>query len=115
MLLGAQPVWRPASWTTILEGKASLRAQLYRARNKGVVEGLDAYKAKFLPESWEPIYAITSEPRIGLRTLYAIAGAFGEMAPPELLLRALLRGVAKELEWLRRRLFNWEKAAHLRT
>jgi phosphatidylglycerol lysyltransferase len=34
--LGAQPVWDPASWPEIVRGKASLRAQLNRARNKGV-------------------------------------------------------------------------------
>ena len=36
-LLGAQPVWSPATWPSIVKGKASLRAQLNRARNKGVV------------------------------------------------------------------------------
>jgi phosphatidylglycerol lysyltransferase len=35
--LGAQPVWEPAAWPSIVRGKASLRAQLNRARNKGVV------------------------------------------------------------------------------
>ncbi|HET7621399.1 MAG TPA: DUF2156 domain-containing protein [Gemmatimonadaceae bacterium] len=34
--LGAQPSWDPAGWPTIVAGKASLRAQLNRARNKGV-------------------------------------------------------------------------------
>jgi phosphatidylglycerol lysyltransferase len=34
--LGAQPVWEPAEWPAIVRGKASLRAQLNRARNKGV-------------------------------------------------------------------------------
>jgi phosphatidylglycerol lysyltransferase len=34
--LGAQPVWDPQQWPRIVRGKASLRAQLYRARNKGV-------------------------------------------------------------------------------
>lgn len=36
VLLGAQPSWNPAHWAGILDGKASLRAQLNRARNKGV-------------------------------------------------------------------------------
>ncbi|NNF57431.1 MAG: DUF2156 domain-containing protein, partial [Rhodothermaceae bacterium] len=36
MTLGAQPVWDPHRWEAILAGKASLRAQLNRARNKGV-------------------------------------------------------------------------------
>lgn len=36
VLLGAQPFWDPRHWPAILERKASLRAQLARARNKGV-------------------------------------------------------------------------------
>lgn len=36
VLLGAQPVWRPADWSGIIARHASLRAQLNRARNKGV-------------------------------------------------------------------------------
>lgn len=34
--LGAQPSWNPADWSGIVERKESLRAQLSRARNKGV-------------------------------------------------------------------------------
>lgn len=34
--LGAQPVWDPAGWNSIVRRKASLRAQLHRARNKCV-------------------------------------------------------------------------------
>ncbi|MEM6325999.1 MAG: DUF2156 domain-containing protein [Bacteroidota bacterium] len=36
LAIGAQPVWRPADWPGILARKASLRAQIHRARNKGV-------------------------------------------------------------------------------
>lgn len=35
LVVGAQPVWAPGRWPSILSGKASLRAQLNRARNKG--------------------------------------------------------------------------------
>ena len=35
--LGAQPSWDPRRWGAIIERRASLRAQLHRARNKGVV------------------------------------------------------------------------------
>jgi len=35
--VGAQPTWNATSWTSIVKRKASLRAQLNRARNKGVV------------------------------------------------------------------------------
>jgi len=54
-------------------------------------EGLESFKAKFVPDSWEPIYAIAGERRIGLRTLYAIAGAFGGTSPVVFLARAALR------------------------
>lgn len=36
LLVGAQPVWDPRTWTAIVAARASLRAQLARARNKGV-------------------------------------------------------------------------------
>lgn len=36
VLLGAQPVWHPANWPKIMQGRASLRKQFNRARNKGV-------------------------------------------------------------------------------
>ncbi|HEX2641852.1 MAG TPA: phosphatidylglycerol lysyltransferase domain-containing protein, partial [Thermoanaerobaculia bacterium] len=36
LLLGAQPSWDPRHWPAIVTGKASLRAQLARSRNKGV-------------------------------------------------------------------------------
>lgn len=35
--IGAQPSWEPSTWTDIVRRKSSLRAQLHRARNKGVV------------------------------------------------------------------------------
>ncbi|MDQ6785226.1 MAG: DUF2156 domain-containing protein, partial [Acidobacteriota bacterium] len=34
-------------------------------------DGLDAFKAKLQPERWEPVFAISNEPRISFRTLYA--------------------------------------------
>ncbi len=39
ILLGAQPAWNPAAWPGILSERPSLRAQLSRARNKGVTVG----------------------------------------------------------------------------
>jgi phosphatidylglycerol lysyltransferase len=52
--------------------------------------GLDAFKAKFNPDEWEPIYAIAEGPSFPPRALYAIAGAFSGGAPIRLVLRALL-------------------------
>jgi phosphatidylglycerol lysyltransferase len=60
-------------------------------------EGLDAYKAKFLPEWWEPVYAISREPHISLRTLYAIAGAFGGTSPLLYIGHSLLWALGQEV------------------
>lgn len=67
-------------------------------------DGLDAFKAKFLPDRWEPIYAITSEKHISLRTLYAIAGAFSGYSPVLFVLRGTLRALLQELAWLVRKI-----------
>ena len=37
VLLGAQPVWHPTEWPDVISSQSSIRAQLNRARNKGVV------------------------------------------------------------------------------
>lgn len=58
--------------------------------------GLDAFKAKFNPESWEPIYAIAQGPRFSPRNLSAIAGAFSGGAPIRLVLRALAKEARQE-------------------
>lgn len=67
-------------------------------------DGLDAFKAKLRPHGWEPIWAITSEERVSLRTLYAIAGAFSGTSPVLFVARALVRAVAQEARWLVERL-----------
>jgi phosphatidylglycerol lysyltransferase len=66
-------------------------------------DGLDAFKAKFRPDSWEPIYAISAERRFSLGTLYAIAGAFSAGSPVVLVLRALWMAVRAEAARARRR------------
>jgi phosphatidylglycerol lysyltransferase len=62
-------------------------------------EGLEHFKSKFQPEGWEPIYAATNRPRISVRTLYAIAGAFGGASPLWFVGRAVLRALAQEARW----------------
>jgi phosphatidylglycerol lysyltransferase len=50
VVLGAQPTWDPQCWPDVVRKKASLRAQLHRARNKGVhVEQWDAARASTSP------------------------------------------------------------------
>ena len=58
---------------------------------RGVVrfEGLDNFKAKFLPERWEPVYAIVNEPRFSPGALYAIGAAFSDRSPLSTISRAL--------------------------
>jgi phosphatidylglycerol lysyltransferase len=66
-------------------------------------EGLEHFKSKFQPEGWEPIFAVTNRPRISLRTLYAIAGAFGGTSPFLFIGRALFRAARQEARWALRR------------
>lgn len=64
-------------------------------------DGLDAFKAKLRPESWEPIFAISNEPRFSFRTLRSIAVAFSGNAPVRLFIGGLWRAFATEIKWLR--------------
>ena len=66
-------------------------------------DGLDAFKAKLLPQWWEPIYAISDEPHLSPRTLYAIAAAFGGGSPLRLVGHALGRAVREEVRGLGRK------------
>lgn len=70
-----------------------LRAHCHRFYD---FRGLEAWKAKFQPERWEPVYALMTTPRVTLRTLYAIAGAFACGSPAALLGKALWRALASE-------------------
>jgi phosphatidylglycerol lysyltransferase len=77
--LGAQPVWDPRLWASVVRGKASLRAQLNRARNKHVVV-----------EEWPIARARESQAlRDVLRTWLATRGlpALGFMVTTDLLQR----------------------------
>jgi len=66
-------------------------------------DGLDSFKAKLQPDSWEPVYALTRERWVGARALYAITGAFGGESPIVFLCRALLRAASQEWYWFRQR------------
>jgi phosphatidylglycerol lysyltransferase len=67
-------------------------------------EGLDNFKAKFLPEQWEPVYAIVNERHFSPGALYAIAAAFSDGSPLSAIASALWRAARTELGSLRRRL-----------
>ena len=65
--------------------------------------GLEAFKSKFYPDSWEPIFAIDSSSNFTPRSLYAIAGAFASMSPIKLGGLIIAGAVADELRHLTRR------------
>lgn len=67
-------------------------------------DGLDAFKAKLQPESWEPVYAISNEPKFSMRTLYAIASAFSGNAPVRMFIGGILRAIITEIDWLRNKI-----------
>jgi phosphatidylglycerol lysyltransferase len=65
--------------------------------------GLEAFKAKFCPDAWEPIWAISREPFFSPATLWAITGAFSRQPPSRLILRGLGRALRQEYLHLSRR------------
>lgn len=66
-------------------------------------DGLDAFKAKLQPMRWEPVFALSNEKNISPRTLWAIAAAFSRNRPLKLISGGLLKAVATEMKWLRRK------------
>lgn len=73
------------------------RAHVHRFYN---FEGLEAFKAKFRPAVWEPIYLVTDGGRADTRLMYAVAGAFSDRSLPSTLGRALASAVRQETRWL---------------
>jgi phosphatidylglycerol lysyltransferase len=66
-------------------------------------DGLDRFKTKFAPEEWEEIIAIDDRAPFSMRTLWAIAAAFGGSSPITLFARTVGRAIVQELRWLARR------------
>jgi phosphatidylglycerol lysyltransferase len=62
--------------------------------------GLEHFKAKFRPEAWEPVYAVTAAPRFHPTTLYAVMGAFAGRSPLLAGAQALGAGLAVEMKRL---------------
>ncbi|MBS1722909.1 MAG: DUF2156 domain-containing protein [Armatimonadetes bacterium] len=58
--------------------------------------GLEAFKTKFVPDSWEPIYVFSKEPRFSFRSLHAVAAAFTGVPPALALSQGLARAVSTE-------------------
>jgi phosphatidylglycerol lysyltransferase len=90
------------------ENPAWLRvlSKLVRAHGKRFYnfEGLEAFKSKFRPDGWEPIYVLSQEPRFSFGTLYAITAAFTRQSPVVALAKGFGRAIAQEARWLRQKL-----------
>jgi len=89
---GGHPFWL----RTLLNGVRSHGRRFYD------FDGLDAFKAKFRPEHWEPVYAVCNEPSFSPKMLYAIAGAFTEGSPVAAVIRSCYAGAARLLRLARR-------------
>ncbi len=83
------------AWLKLLLGWT--RAHAHRFYN---FEGLEAFKAKFRPAVWEPIYAIARGTQFTPRLLYAVADAFSDRSVPSTIGRAMLGAVLQEARWL---------------
>ena len=67
-------------------------------------DGLDYFKSKFAPQSWEPVYAVVNRPQFSLRTFYAIAAAFSNGSPIRALTVGSWKAIRQEFRWLKGRL-----------
>ena len=67
-------------------------------------DGLDAFKFKFQPESWEPVFAIANEAHFSPLTLYAVAAAFTQDSPISAGGRAILKAMRTEFHWMTEKL-----------
>jgi phosphatidylglycerol lysyltransferase len=105
--LGLVPLTRRGR-TPPVPGRLWLRLMLAWIRAHGRrfynFEGLDAFKAKFRPDHWEPIFALTNERHVSLRSLLAIAAAFSEGPLLWTLMRAFWSATEQEVDRLRHRL-----------
>ena len=72
-------------------------------------DGLERFKSKFRPHSWEPIYAISAEPTFSIRTLYAIAAAFTVQSPMTAVAGGLGRAASVEFRRLRAAIVRWRR------
>jgi phosphatidylglycerol lysyltransferase len=60
-------------------------------------DGLDQFKAKLIPNYWEPVFAISNESKFSASTLYAIGCAFTENKPLRVFASGLKKAVLTEI------------------
>jgi phosphatidylglycerol lysyltransferase len=110
LTLGLSPLTHHAGPQLLPERSSSvIRFLLGWARAHGRrfynFEGLEFFKTKFEPESWESVYAIskregTRDPDFSLRALYAIACAFTKGHPVATVAAGIARAIKQEVLWL---------------
>jgi phosphatidylglycerol lysyltransferase len=62
--------------------------------------GLERFRAKMHPASWEPLYAISNQKRFSPQALYAMGGAFSGISPVRAIGLAVVKGAREELRTL---------------
>jgi len=106
MTLGLSPLSRRAAISQE-ENPLWLRWLLSWAQAHGKrfynFDGLDAFKTKFQPERWEPVFAILNAPHFSPAALYAIAEAFTNGSPIRVVSGALLKAMQTEVGWFAER------------
>lgn len=83
-------------WLRLLMGLA--RAHANRFYN---FRGLERFRAKLMPEAWEPVYAIANCPRFTPAMLYAAGQAFAGISPWRAIGLGMLKALGQELRGLR--------------
>ncbi len=102
LTLGLSPLTNQAQ-TELPETSPIIKFLLRWARAHGKrfydFEGLEFFKTKFEPEYWEPIYAISNEPKFSVRALYAIACAFTTGRPIRTVVLGIGKAIRQEARW----------------
>ncbi len=65
-------------------------------------DGLENYKSKFRPHSWELLYAVAPQPKFRFKHLLAIARAFTQDPLIPTLLKGAIRSLKQEANWLKK-------------
>ncbi len=63
-------------------------------------KGLEAFKAKFWPDRWDPVYAIANQKTFPFAALWAIVAAYCEGSPLSMLASGIGTAVRQELRWI---------------
>jgi phosphatidylglycerol lysyltransferase len=105
LTLGLAPLAKREDFAHAEPGWLKLGLRLTAAHGKRFYnfEGLENFKAKFHPDTWEPVYAIQRSRTFSPRALYAIAGAFASGPPLAILAKGIARAAAQEARWLRKK------------